>query len=89
VTEQPHPAPHGAGIASQIAPQDLGRSVDDGHESRTGAQERSLASAVWTAEEDDLTLGDVEVEPGERWEPSEQRNGGTEVDNQLHEDNRG
>ena len=76
----------GAGVDAQVVAEHPCLAAHHRHEARQRAQERGLACAVRAAEEDDLAARHVEVDPGERRESSEQRNGGAEVDDRLHGD---
>jgi sortase A len=86
VAQQPDVAPDWAGVPSQIVAEDDRLAAHDRNEARAGAEHRGLAGAVWTAEQDDLAPGHVEVDTGQRGEASEERDGGTKVDDWLHDD---
>ncbi len=89
MAEQPDPAAHGPRVAAQVLAQHDRLAPHDGDEPRAGAQQRRLACTVRTAEEDDLAPRHIQVDPGERRESSEQRNGSAEVDDRHHEPPRG
>jgi sortase A len=84
VAEEPDEAPDGSGVDPQVVTEDHGVALGDPGEPRAGAEQRGLASAVWSSEVDDLARSDDEVDARERGEPAEEADGGAKEDSGVH-----
>ncbi len=85
MTEQADSGPHGPGIAHQIASEHGRLAGRDMREPGAQPEQRGLAGAVRTSDEDDLSGRDIEVDSGERREAPEQRDRRAKVDDGVHE----
>ena len=88
VAQETHAAADLAGLATvaQIVAEHPCLTPGHGQETGAGAQQGRLPGTVRAAEEHDLTGGDVEVDPGERREPTKEGHRASEVDDGLHGD---
>ena len=83
MAEQTDPTPHRGPVAEEIHTEDVRLARADLDEPGTHPKQRRLARAVRTTKQHDLARIHVEVDAGERREPPEEGDGGTEVDGWL------
>ncbi len=77
---------HGPWIGHQIDPDDDRLALHDRDEPGARAEQRGLPGPVRALEQHDLALPDLQVDSGERWEPTEHRDRIAEVDDARHDD---
>ena len=82
--QQADPATDPAAVVAQVVAEHPRLALDDGHQTGAAAQEGGLARSVGALQQDDLAPVDGEVGAGEGREPTDQRDGPTEVDGRLH-----
>jgi hypothetical protein len=90
VPDQREFGPDGVAVDGQVVAEDDRRTGRQRQQPGQQPQERRLAGAVGAGDEDDLTLGDVEVDAGQRRVAAEKADGGTQVNGGLAQvDSRG
>lgn len=85
VPEQPYSAPDGPPVGPQVTAQHEGFAPHHGHQAGNDSQERGFPGTIGSLHEHDLTARHVEVDSGERGVAAEQRDGGAEAHDQVHE----
>ena len=84
VAEQAHAGPDGAAVGGQVDAEDGGLAPADRQEPRAQLQERGLARAVRSLQEDDLAPRDLEAGARQGREAAEHHDGVAEVDHRFH-----
>jgi hypothetical protein len=87
VAEETDAAPEGPGLVAvaKVVAQHGGGAPHHREQAGQAAQERGLAGAVRSAQEHDLSGGDLEVDARQRGEPTKQGDRPAELDDGFHE----
>jgi hypothetical protein len=84
VAEQAHAGPDGAAVGGQVDAEDGRLAPADRQQPRAQLQERRLARAVRSLQEDDLAPRDLEAGARQGREAAEHHDGVAEVDHRFH-----